>query len=787
MRPFACLFGLTLVGGLAAAAFAATPYQPLTVDGGSSNDGPFRRIATFPVFLNTSVTEETVAEIVAYCEKTKELVYTDSATGNIGFIDIKDASNPLPGGVLAMGGEPTSVTTLDKYALVCVDTSANFVNTSGVLQVIDVKNRQIVRTIQLGGQPDAISVSPNGKYAAIAIENERNEDLGSGAPPQLPAGFVVIVDLVGQPASWTTRNVDLVGVPALYPQDPEPEFVDINEFDVAAVTMQENNHVALIHLPSGQIINDFSAGTVDLDGVDTNENDLIQQTSTLGNVPREPDAVVWTSPLTFATANEGDLFGGSRGFTTWLLNGQTLFDAGNRVDRLAARVGHYPESRSENKGVEPEGADFARFGNKNFLFVGSERANLVEVRQLLGFPILGAKFPILRQVLPTGVAPEGLLAIPSRDLFVVSCEADDRGDKIRSSVMIYRYDKPSNYPTVVSADRAPNEPIPWAALSGLAPHPDTKKKVYAVHDSYYRSNRIYTLDVASEPAVIEAELPIRDVDGVLRDALDDLKSSLPATPLFVPAAFVNADDTVNLDPEGIAALEDGSFWVASEGAGNLVGGVVPSASAFASPNVLLHVDADGVIVDAVLPPLDVTREQFRFGYEGVAVVGNHVYVCFQRQWAGLGDPLNRARIGRFDTVSRTWSYAYYPLETPTSPNGGWVGLSEISYAGDDTFVVIERDDQGGPDASIKRLYSFSIAGLAFAPDANTPLLPTVTKTLVKDLLADAVYAKFAGLTPEKQEGLAILKNGDVLLVNDNDGVEDNNGETLLVRLKNLLQ
>jgi hypothetical protein len=289
MRPLVSLFGLTLVGGLCAAAFAATPYQPLqplAVDDGSSNDGPFRRIATFPVFLNTSVTEETVAEIVAYCEKTKELVYTDSATGNIGFIDIKDASNPLPGGVLAMGGEPTSVTTLGKYALVCVDTSADFVNTSGVLQVVDVKNRQIVRTIQLGGQPDAISVSPNGKYAAIAIENERNEDLGSGAPPQLPAGFVVIVDLVGNPAAWTTRNVDLVGVPTLFPQDPEPEFVDINEFNVAAVTMQENNHVALIHLPSGAIVGDFSAGTVDLDGVDTDEDDLIQQTSTLGNVPR---------------------------------------------------------------------------------------------------------------------------------------------------------------------------------------------------------------------------------------------------------------------------------------------------------------------------------------------------------------------------------------------------------------------------------------------------------------------------------------------------------------------
>jgi hypothetical protein len=790
MRPFACLLGLTLVGGLAAAAHAATPAQPLApaaLDGAASNDGPFRRIATFPVFRNTSVGTETVAEIVAYCEATKELVYTDSANGSIGFIDIKDASDPQPGGVLAMGGEPTSVTTLGKYALVCVDTSANFVNTSGVLQVVDVKKREIVRTLPLGGQPDAIAVSPSGKYAAIAIENERDEDLGSGAPPQLPAGYVVIVDLVGTPTTWTTRTVDLVGVPDLFPQDPEPEFVDINEFDVAAVTLQENNHIVLIHLPSGQILKDFPAGTVDLNGVDVEENDLIQQVDALPAVAREPDAVVWTSPFTFATANEGDLFGGSRGFSTWLATGGVLFDSGNRTDRLAARVGHYPEGRSENKGVEPEGADFARFGSKNFLFVGCERSNLVEVRQLVGFPILGAKFPILRQVLPTGVAPEGLLAIPSRDLFVVSCEEDSRGDKIRSSVMIYRYGKPSNYPTVVSVDRAPNEPIPWAALSGLAPHPESKKAVFAVHDSFYRSNRIYTLDVSDQPAVIQSELVIRDVDAVLLDALDELKQQLPATPQFVPSSFVNADDSVNLDPEGIAALEDGTFWIASEGAGNLVAGVPTSATPFASPNLLLRVDADGVIVDAVLPPLSVTRGQLRFGYEGVAAVGQYVYVCFQRQWTALGDPLNRVRIGRFDTLSRTWAYAYYPIETPTSPNGGWVGLSELSYAGDGTFVVIERDDQGGPDASIKRLYSFSVDGVAFVPDANTPLLPTVSKTLVLDLLAADVYGPFAGLTPEKQEGLAVLKNGDVLLVNDNDGVDDNNGETLLVRLKKLLQ
>jgi hypothetical protein len=39
---------------------------------------------------------------------------------------------------------------------------------------------------------------------------------------------------------------------------------------------------------------------------------------------------------------------------------------------------------------------------------------------------------------------------------------------------------------------------------------------------------------------------------------------------------------------------------------------------------------------------------------------------------------------------------------PASPNGGWVGLSEIVAVDATTFAVIERDNQGGPDAVIKQ-------------------------------------------------------------------------------------
>ncbi|MGH8526561.1 MAG: YncE family protein, partial [Gammaproteobacteria bacterium] len=200
----------------------------------------FQRTATFPVFLNTDQGTETAAEIVSASEDGRLLIYTDSLTGNLGFVNIADPHAPKPSGVLDMSGKPTSVTVAGPYALAAVNTSESFSEPSGKLAVVDIEKRRIVRRIDLGGQPDSIAVSPDKRYAAITIENERDEEAGDGRPPQSPPGFVVIVDLQGAPPEWGTRKVDLVGIPALFPDDPEPEYVAINDRNIAAVTLQEN-------------------------------------------------------------------------------------------------------------------------------------------------------------------------------------------------------------------------------------------------------------------------------------------------------------------------------------------------------------------------------------------------------------------------------------------------------------------------------------------------------------------------------------------------------------------
>ena len=60
----------------------------------------------------------------------------------------------------------------------------------------------------------------------------------------------------------------------------------------------------------------------------------------------------------------------------------------------------------------------------------------------------------------------------------------------------------------------------------------------------------------------------------------------------------------------------------------------------------------------------------------------------------------------------------------------------------------------------------------------------VEKTLVKDLVPDLLAP--GGLLYEKIEGMALMDDGNVYVCNDNDGVDDNSGETQLLNVGGVL-
>ena len=275
-----------------AAAVGMTLVAPATDAKQKDQEERSEHVAGFRVFLNTDINDETVSGIVA-------------ATENVGFVHITSAGQPQAGGAIAMGGEPTAVAVVGGYALVAVNTSPSYVAPSGKLVVIDMAGKSIVTEHMLGGQPVSVAVSPDGRYAAVVIENERDEDLGDGAPPQLPSGFLTIVDLVGAPSDWGMRTASLAGLPDLYPTYTQPAYVDISKQNIAIVTLQENNHIVLVDLESGDVALDFDAGIVNLDRNDVEDDGLISLNHLLDYVLHEPDGASWISNKLFATANAG--------------------------------------------------------------------------------------------------------------------------------------------------------------------------------------------------------------------------------------------------------------------------------------------------------------------------------------------------------------------------------------------------------------------------------------------------------------------------------------------------
>src|SRR5690606_33693467 len=138
------------------------------------------------------------------------------------------------------------------------------------------------------------------------------------------------------------------------PEDAEPEYTDFNSINELAVTLQENNHIVILNGVTGEVVSHFSAGAVDLQNIDATEDGRLSFTESQPRRLREPDAVQWLDDDRPVIANEGDWNGGSRGFTIFRKDGTLLYESGPSMEYIAATLGHYPEGRSDAKGVEPE-------------------------------------------------------------------------------------------------------------------------------------------------------------------------------------------------------------------------------------------------------------------------------------------------------------------------------------------------------------------------------------------------------------------------------------------------
>ncbi len=695
--------------------------------------GPFALVHHLPV--------DGVAEIVTATPDGLTLLYTSADAGALGLVDITDPARPLPlprvdvriGGV----GEPTSVAISPdgRYAVLALRMGDDVANPRrGFLRVYDIRDPravQHVKDILVGIGPDSLALAGHGQTlrAIVAIEDEETDAEGDATLDGRRPGRIDVVglqDLYGG-ASTGLQSIELLdalqALPgAVYPRDLQPEFVAISpDGRTAAVTLQENNAIALIDLRpprQARLLRVLSAGTVVRNGnADLRKDkEIAFKDSFTGR--REPDAVTWVSNAVFALANEGDgkkgpdgTLPGGRGFTLMNTRGEVVFDSGDQTERHALQFGHYPDKRSASKGVEVEGVTTGRFGGQPYLFAGSERGSFLDV-----YEVSAPKRPRFVQLLPTGLSPEGITTVTRRadgQQLVVSA------NEVEGSLNFYRFHArgaPAGDPQIVARDAA----LPWGALSGLS---TDGIHLYAVPDNAFAQSRIWRLnmaDAAQGRVVIDQVTMLTEADG----------------------------QPVQLDPEGIARVADG-FWVVSEGK-------------TVADNTLIKVNAAGVVQQRVKLPADV---QARFasaktstGYEGVAASadGQTLYMAVQRGY-DLSKP--QAAILKLHLPTMTWTSALYPLEQHSrDAKTYWMGLSEIQLTPDGRLLLLERDKGGGEakaiHAEVKRIYSVSAADVVDGA--------VLKKTLVKDLRRDFEWLH------EKAEGMVVFQ-GDVWVVNDNDG------------------
>jgi len=436
-------------------------------------------------------------------------------------LDVVDIANPASPQLVrrldlaAYGSEVTSVAA--SATLVAVALKGDPKTDPGSVLLLN-RSGDLLATAPTGAGPDAITFTPNGRRLLVANEGEPSS---YGRPDSVdPEGSISIVTVPRELAKRTRprkaplqsrtvhfrdfnagarrhaelpAGVRIFGPGASVAQDLEPEYIAVAADGKSAfVTLQENNAIAILALPTGRIRKIVALGYKDHATSALDASDRDSGTGSNGAIDirtwqhvrgmYQPDqiAAFTAGGQTFLlTANEGDardydgfaeerraaevadtgaipaaavnaqlgrltvtsatpggpsgqttLYAfGARSFSIWNANAEQVWDSGDLLERLVARV--FPgdfnksndgnggfDSRSDNKGPEPEGAIVGVVGSRTYAFVGLERQGGVVVAD-----VTDPTAPVLVQYLVTRVfggstvgpdsGPEGLSFLAS--------------------------------------------------------------------------------------------------------------------------------------------------------------------------------------------------------------------------------------------------------------------------------------------------------------------------------------------------------------------------------------
>ncbi|WP_227985011.1 esterase-like activity of phytase family protein [Nocardia spumae] len=198
-------------------------------------------------------------------------------------------------------------------------------------------------------------------------------------------------------------------------------------------------------------------------------------------------------------------------------------------------------------------------------------------------------------------------------------------------------------------------------------------------------------------AELDSTIELRNRAGVPFNGLVDTAASTGETMRDLDGHPLPPTDH-GLDPEGLAALADGTFWISDE-----------------YGPFLLHLDASGREIERLAPgsglPRELSMRTPNQGMEGLTVTpdGRTLVGIIQSalRTPGLGSAreVPITRIVTVDLRSRAVGEFVYPLEDPEST----LSVSDITALDDHTFLVDERDGELAPKAN-KKLWTIDLSG-----------------------------------------------------------------------------
>jgi hypothetical protein len=316
-----------------------------------------------------------------------------------------------------------------------------------------------VNDIGVGSLPDMLTFTHDG--AKLLVVNEATPNVAADTPYAAidPPGSVSIIDvetravvatalLSGVPTSGSNLRL-----PVSTGMDFEPEYITVNHDDTLAyVTVQEANAIAVLDLQTGQFTELIGLGAKDFslpgNEIDPKDNDgVVLFRSVAAKGLYMPDAIAayhWRGETYLLMANEGDFrednadrsaastFGavapldrlrvsnrdssagnlfaaGARSFSIRRADGTLVYDSGSILDRAAHARSIYDDSRSRDKGVEPEGVALITIQDRTYAFVGLERTTSTAVAIFDVTSPTNVEFVTLI-VTPGDLSPEGLAA-----------------------------------------------------------------------------------------------------------------------------------------------------------------------------------------------------------------------------------------------------------------------------------------------------------------------------------------------------------------------------------------